>query len=133
MSRKTKAELEAENKWLQTELRACRDMVNTLQFLLDGADLDRAAWSKAEEVAVAEYLKLHNRAARMERERNAGIDKINERTAQPSEYVVQQYRYYREQNVGINRSREKANEDAIAKFPDFQGYSQRHLQRKLKD
>ena len=102
MSRKTKAELETENAEL-------KEKIFELRAILDN---------------------LHREVKALKQSKKAGVNAIHGDTGIKKEIVCSQYRHYRAQGLGKNRSRDLANADIIQRYGE--GYSDRHLIRMLK-
>lgn len=122
MSRKTKAELEAENAWLRSENEILRDLVRMF-----GEELDAEINTRRiiENAHTADIAKLVQREAGRVRNKWKGF--------YHHKYMHERFKHYREGRMLPNESRDKANADTAKKFDDYKLLGKRRLIELLKD
>jgi len=121
MSRKTKADLEAEIQVLQSDNGSLREMVGVLNEELDAEIKNRQIIESAFTATIAKLAKLSK--GRVQREIKAFMR---------NKYLQSQYDRYRKEGFNITKSREKANDDMAEKYGDKHRLKERQL-KKLKD
>lgn len=105
MSRKTKADLEAENQALRRQNEALYEMVSVLSDELDAESHILQITKKARSDDVQKLAEHRKGGIRKE------LDALERK-----KYLQSQFAMYRSQDISITESRLKANDDLAAKF-----------------
>lgn len=132
MSRKTKAELEAELLALQSENEILRDQNDTLLYLSDSYFNEIKHRTAANKKDTREFVTLLNSWMGAVKRLRTGPDKIKDAAAKRNEHLKNRFIAHRKKGCLIGEARDKANADMVKKFK-CDPLKKRRLQDLLKD
>lgn len=135
MNRKTKAELETENKALRRQVEIQAEQISDL---LDGAEWDQykqKITDKAHDATIKKACSLADAKLEAQHkltERNSGVNKINENAPARTMRIKEYFKHYRAEGQNLTNARNLANDD-LADSEFKYRYGERWLIENLKD